>query len=119
MLAWALLGQAAGGRRDAFSKPEIIWGTLGLMGALLVGALVVWAVDRWRKKSVIVSDARAELTDFRAMYERGEITEAEYVRLRDRVAQRVKQAPPPAAGGPTGTTPPAPPPAADDAEPAA
>jgi hypothetical protein len=119
MWAWTLLGQAVPGRRDPFQRPEVIWGTVGLMAVLLVGAFCVWVVDRWRKKTLARPDAKEELTDFRAMYERGEITEAEYFRLRDRVAERVKQSPTPTTqqtgttpnpAGPGGTPPPAPPP---------
>lgn len=111
----ALLAQV--GRDDPLRRPEVIWGTIGLAVALLVGALVIWLVDRWRKQNVDSGSATAaELTDFRQMFERGEITEDEYVRLRSRVAQRVKAAPPP-----TGTvTPsdPTPPPTASAGDPA-
>jgi hypothetical protein len=121
MWAWTLLAQAAPRNRDPFREPEVIWGTIGLMVALLVGAFFVWLVDRWRKKSAVGSDAKEELTDFRAMYESGEITEDEYVRLRDRVSERVKETPPasrpsaatetkPAAAGPTESAPAVPPP---------
>ena len=62
-------------------------GHVGLLVALLVGAVVIWLVDRWRKKATVdAPDSAEELTDFRGMYERGEITEEEYVKLRDRVA---------------------------------
>jgi hypothetical protein len=116
MWAWTLLAQAAPKKGDPFREPEVIWGTIGLMVALLVGAFFVWLVDRWRKKAVVRPDAREELTDFRAMYENGEITEEEYVRLRERVSERVKYTPPaagdtrPAATGTTDSAPPLPPP---------
>ena len=121
MWAWTLLAQAAPKKGDPLREPEVIWGTIGLMVALLVGAFFVWLVDRWRKKPTVTSDAKEELTDFRAMYERGEITEDEYVRLRERVSERVKQTPPtprpnatadtkPAAAGPTESAPAVPPP---------
>jgi hypothetical protein len=114
---WLLFAQAAARKRDPFREPEVIWGTIGLIVALLVGAFCVWLVDRWRKKSIVRRDASEELTDFREMHESGEITDDEYARLRGRVADRVKQAPPaqasgPAADtrpGPAGTTEPAPP----------
>jgi hypothetical protein len=37
-------------------------------------------------------DTHRELSEYRAMYERGELTEEEYARLRNRVAERVKSA---------------------------
>jgi hypothetical protein len=111
----ALLGQAARADKDPFRQPEVIWGTAGLAVALLVGALVIWLVDRWRKQASRSSNTAEELTDFRGMFERGEITEEEYARLRTRVSGRLKQpppdAPPPAAAG-SGSAPQNPPPPA-------
>jgi len=106
MWVLTLLAQAEGAEKDPFRRPEVIWGTIGLAVALLAGAVVVWAVDRWRKRATQqTSDSGTELTDYRAMYDRGEITEAEYVKLRNKIATRMKT-PPPGAGVPA---PPAPP----------
>jgi len=99
MWAFALLAQA-GRDKDPFRQPEVIWGTAGLAVALLVGAFVVWSVDRWRKRSAAGGRSVDELTDFRGMYERGEITEEEYNKLRNKVAQRVR--PPASPATPTG-----------------
>jgi hypothetical protein len=98
MWALSLFAQTGQADKDPFRQPEIIWGTAGLAVALLAGAFVVWMVDRWRKRSSQTSDAAGELTDFRGMYERGEITEDEYVKLRNKVASRMK--PPPATTDP-------------------
>ena len=110
-----LLAQADRADKDPFRQPEVIWGTAGLALALLGGALVIWLVDRWRKQATTTTTNTAEeLTDFRGMYERGEITEEEYVRLRNRVSGRMKEAlttaspPSPTGatpGGPTATSP--------------
>ena len=92
-------------RTDSFLSRDEDWVVMGLLiGAMLAGGAAFWLIDRWRKRVVVGQNAERELTDYRAMYERGEITEAEYVRLRDRVAQRVKT---PAAGaGPPASRPP-------------
>ena len=75
-----------------FDRPEIIWGSVGLAAALFAGAVVIYFVDKWRRRSAMADrEAGLELTDFRAMFERGEITETEYNRLRLKVADRVKQ----------------------------
>jgi hypothetical protein len=96
MQGLSLFAQLGKSRGDTLLNPEVIWGTAGLALALLAGALLVYMADRWRKKAAgRVLDPSEELTEFRGMYERGEITQDEYVKLRDRVAQRVK-APPPA-----------------------
>jgi hypothetical protein len=106
-------------RSDPFLQRGEDWLLVGLLAAaLLVAAIVVWAVDRWRKR-ITSDDARAgeELTSFRALYERGEITEEEYNRVRSKVASRVKTKPagpataaaPGAAPGTAGGQPAAPP----------
>ena len=119
----ALFAQADRADKDPFRQPEVIWGTAGLALALLGGALIIWLVDRWRKQATTITpaDTAEELTDFRGMYERGEITEEEYVRLRNKVSGRMKEALSPASpaspmshtgpapNGPTATPPAAPP----------
>ena len=69
-------------RDDPLMRSEVVWGVLGLTGALLVGAAVIYAVDKWRKRAAAGRDRcgrrRGQLTGFRAMFENGEITEAEY-----------------------------------------
>ena len=94
---WGLIlfGPIGSGSNDPLHKPEIIWGTAGIAVALLAGALLVYVADKWRKKTARqVSDSSQELTEFRRMYESGQITQEEYARLRDHVAQRVKTPPP-------------------------
>ena len=75
---------------NPFDRPEIIWGTAGLAGALLVGAVVVLLVDRWRKKGLAPPGKSVdELTEYRKLFDSGEITEEEYKRLRAQLAERV------------------------------
>jgi hypothetical protein len=93
---WSVL-LFADNRGDPLSQPEIIWGLAGITVALLAGAGVIYAVDKWRKRATAPdADETGSLTSFRAMYESGEITEAEYAELRRRVAEKVKK---PAANG--------------------
>jgi hypothetical protein len=82
-------------RSEPFLQKGEDWVLVGLLtAALLAGAVILYFVDRWRKR-VMLEEKKSgeELTSFRAMYERGEITEEEYARLRQRVAERVKTAP--------------------------
>ena len=111
-------------RSDPFLTKPQDWVVVGLLvGVLLAGAVALSILDRWRRRAMAGRDAGGELTSFRAMYERGEITEEEYNRLRLKVAERVKTppAPPSVAGaapgaapgtatGPTTSPPPAAPP---------
>ncbi len=103
----------ADAREDPLRSPEVIWGVAGLIVALLVGAAVISAVDKWRKRATAgptEADATEALSVYRQMYESGEITEEEYAKLRARVAEQVKKppAPKPEPPAPTGTRPAAP-----------
>lgn len=65
-----------------------------LIGALLVAALVVYIVDRWRKRGERGGErisTTLELTDYREMYENGEITQGEYDRIRGKLAAKMKR----------------------------
>ena len=67
--------------------------TIGLLIAtLLGGAVVLYFTDIWRKKQFSAGHESLEsLTHYRALFDRGEITETEYQAIRARVATRVKQ----------------------------
>lgn len=108
-----LFAQEPRPKGSPWDKPELLVATLAIAGALLLGGLVIFVVDRWRKAGTGPADGGAgELTGYRGMLERGEITEEEYARLRSKVASKVK----PAAAAPTspvaadGTPPPPAPP---------
>ncbi|VTR97672.1 unnamed protein product [Gemmata massiliana] len=90
---WAFSLLAA---EDPLTRPEIIYGVAGLVGAMLVGAIAISLTDKWRKRATAPAhDATDMLTNYRDMYEHGEITEAEYTELRRKVADKVKNTPAP------------------------
>jgi hypothetical protein len=66
--------------------------TVGLLVLILLGgAVVLYITDVWRKKQLAPDRESADaLTTYRAMYERGEITEAEYHAVRNRVASQLR-----------------------------
>lgn len=106
-------------RNDPLMRSDVIYGILGLTAALLVGAIVIYAVDKWRKQAAAGTtdaDEAGSLSSYRDMYENGEITEEEYAELRRRVAEKMKKAPAAPAGAnpapamPGGPAPPSPPP---------
>lgn len=130
MALWTVFAQVAEAadppprRGNPLQSDEIIWGTLALTGALLAGAILVYLTDKWRKRNERPDDDAAVLSGYRAMYENGEITEAEYAELRNRVAAQMKPRPAARAGGaaqPAHAPPPAPnpPPGAPDQPPPA
>jgi len=63
-----------------------------LIGALLVGAGVIYFVDRWRKKAERTqSPAEDELTHYRVLYERGELSPEEFDRLKLLLGGRLRK----------------------------
>jgi hypothetical protein len=93
-------------------SPQIIITSLYLIAALLLGAIVIAAVSRWRRRSgterLTPSD---QLSHFRSLYEKGEISAEEFARLRTLLTGQVHPTPAPE-NPPTGITaqPDAPPP---------
>src|SRR5262245_58979696 len=103
---WALVIFADSQQGNPLHRPEILWGTLGLAAALLAGEAVIYIVDKWRKRAAQTGeDELGSLTSFRAMYENGEITEAEYIELRRKLAERAKKPVPAPAGAMAGAAP--------------
>src|SRR5262245_42057754 len=77
---------------------------LAMVGALLVGAVVVAVFRRWQKSDKpLAPNPSDQLAQFRALYEPGTISEEEFRRLRTVLAGEIREAnnlpPPPAAAG--------------------
>src|SRR5438105_2740950 len=108
-LAWAILAADDQDRTaDAFKDERTLWLTAALVGVLLLGALILSWLQRWRKRQFAADPGPVgQLTTFRALYERGELSKEEYERIRSRVAERAKASP--AAKRPETPAPPAPP----------
>jgi uncharacterized membrane protein len=89
----------------ALTKEEnLIFAISALAGVLLIGAVIIAKVDRWRKRQMTDSDdTPGYLGSFREMYEQGEISKEEYDRVLKRMAERAlsKQSPVKSVGQPT------------------
>jgi hypothetical protein len=72
----------------------LLWVSV-LVGVLLFGAFVISRLDRWRKRQMEGADDPDPVMSFRELYERGELTKAEYDRVLRRVAERVGARPKP------------------------
>ena len=63
-----------------------------LAGALLVAALIIRWVERWRKSTVAAEpQAGDQLSEFRTLYERGELSEEEFNHIRQRLGAQMKE----------------------------
>jgi hypothetical protein len=114
---------AATKQQDLFRDPNFYIGMGVLVGALLLLAVVIHFVSRWQKRTAEPDAGRSstlELTDYREMYENGEITQGEYDRIRGKLAAKMKRevgladagrANGEAVAGPPADSPPPPPPA--------
>ncbi len=71
--------------------------TVGLLAVvLLAGAVVLYATDLWRKKQAVApDDSPLTLNHYHELYAAGELTEAEYVKVRDRLTGKMVGRPPP------------------------
>ena len=88
----------------AFFDPRLMWATGLLAGALLAGAAAIALARRWSRAGGAAPDAGSELSRYRALYEKGQISQEEYARLRDVLRGQLRAA--------TGTVKPQPPPPA-------
>jgi hypothetical protein len=134
-------GTARGSPAKPAGPPAPGWGGsfllpgLYLVGALLVGAVVIAVAGRWRRRPrSVTATASEQLTEFRSLYEKGQMSREEFERVRARLGTEIRTAelgslPPPApaepasppassppetaitAAGATAETPPSPPPA--------
>jgi hypothetical protein len=75
--------------------------TLALVAVILCGALIIWLLDRWRRRAPQPGpNAGDQLTQFRKLYERGDLSAEEFARIRslltDRMMKEIAAPPPPA-----------------------
>jgi hypothetical protein len=105
MALMALLADAPTGGLSG----KLLWAALPLIGILLVGALVIYLFDRWRKRANARQDVFApndQLSHFRSLYEQGEMSREEFESVKALLSGQLRQAnnvsapltqPPPAA----------------------
>jgi hypothetical protein len=112
---------------DLLSNAEFLWLVGALVATLLVGALVLSWVERWRKRQLSDSPVSEveQMGMYRQMYERGELSKEEYDRIKAKEAKRLRSkltakpaAAPPAAKPTTVQEPPAQPSAQEPNSPA-
>jgi hypothetical protein len=78
---------------NALSKlPPDVWIATGLLaGALLIGAIVLAVFERWRKRKANETfTAHDQLASFRLLYERGELSQQEFDRIKKQLLVKLK-----------------------------
>jgi hypothetical protein len=71
---------------------DTLWATLGLVGAVMVGVLVIWYVDRWRKRAAEPAESDDDrLAHFQELFDKGEISPQEFERIRGIFGKRLRQ----------------------------
>lgn len=98
-------------KTDPTFFPQVFWATAILSGILLAAAVAIALFQRWRKRQTKAPITEFDqLASFRALYERGELSQEEFERIRRRIVGRLK---PESAAAPPLPSPPQEPPPAD------
>jgi len=114
----------AADKGDLTKVPLDFWILAGLVAlALLAGAAVIAYVERWRKKQGNETlTAHDQLASFRLLYERGELSQPEFERIKKQLLVKMKTGDPAAVAPrtePKESPPPEPPPPAGEPGPPA
>jgi hypothetical protein len=79
-------------RPPSLLDPQLLWAMVALVATLLLGAVVFAWLDRWRKRGDRDTLTPVDqLTAFRQSYERGEMSQQEYERIRAKLAPKLRQ----------------------------
>jgi hypothetical protein len=76
----------------AWDDPQLLWAALPLVGVLLLGAGIIYFVDRWRKRpgAPPISDEE-QLDHYRVLYEQGQLNQEEFDRIKALITVRVRK----------------------------
>jgi len=90
--AWLVSVAATDPAPPRFWDPRLLATVLALIGVILLGALFLYWIDRWRKKSTLPTlTANQQLANFRELYEQGEISQREFERIKARLAPLLRE----------------------------
>jgi hypothetical protein len=76
----------------AWDDPQFLWAALPLVGVLLLGAGIIYFVDRWRKRpgAPPMSDEE-QLDHYRVLYAQGHLDQEEFERIKALITVRVRK----------------------------
>src|SRR5947209_10543094 len=90
--SWQLLAEA--GEKEGLRawRDQLLWAGPAIAVALLLLALLIAWLQRWRKQvDAVQPTPEDELTHFRVLYERGELSREEFDQIKARLQQRLRQ----------------------------
>ena len=74
---------------EAGIREALFW-ALRLVGIILVGVFAIWCIRLWLRRPEGGSTG-GEMTSFRELFERGELSQEEYDRVRSRLGKRMRE----------------------------
>jgi hypothetical protein len=89
---WQIIADAGMPANPLLWDPRLLWLTLGLLAIVLGSALFLVWLDRWRRRSG--SDrlsAQDQLSNFRELYEQGQLSQEEFERIRDTLTPELRR----------------------------
>jgi hypothetical protein len=75
----------------AFLDTRLVVTSALLAGALLLGAVIIGFVRRWQQMNSRGITANEQLAQYRTLYDRGELSEDEFRRLRDLLTVQIRK----------------------------
>lgn len=91
IVAWQAVGDPNLPQRAPLWDLRLLWASLALVAIILVGALVIVWLDRWRRRPKAEAlSANEQLAHFREMYEEGELSLKEFEKIRTSLAQQLR-----------------------------
>ena len=90
--AWQVAAYADLPGRSPWLDPRLLWSSLALTVLILVGALAIAWLVRWREQSAAEPlSANEQLAHFRELYQRGELSQEEFERIRASLGSQLRQ----------------------------
>ncbi len=88
LVSWHVLADAA----STQYKHQLFIGTMAIAGVCLAAALVLaWVRRLNQRKPPVKLNSSEQLAEFRVLYERGELSNEEFQRLRAVLSERIKE----------------------------
>src|SRR5262249_49726697 len=89
--AWLILAQAPVPAPRWVLDENVIWTLVAFVAVIAVGALAINLANRLRKRQGQDENTGDQMGTFRELYQRGELSQEEYDRIKERLHSRLRQ----------------------------